>query len=158
MANAKNMQSDVLISFSVLVGLTATFIFKMPLLDLVTAFAVSAWIMTTALKIFIESGRDLMDGVDDTEVYKKVITACRKIKEVSHPHHMRVRKMAHLNIIALDIELPRDIPLQEAHAISHQVEKEIHKNVKNVYDVVVHTEPKDCQDDGEAFGVSEKSL
>ena len=158
-ANAKNMQSDVLISFSVLVGLTATFVFKMPLLDVVTAFAVSAWIMATALKIFIETGRDLMDGVDDPQIYKKVIAACGRIQGVSHPHRIRVRKMAHLYIIALDIELPGTLSLQEAHALSHQVEKEIRKAIGNVYDVVVHTEPEGTRDEkGEAFGVSESNL
>jgi cation diffusion facilitator family transporter len=157
-ANAKNMQSDVLISFSVLVGLLATFVFKLPVLDVLTAFIVSGWIMLTALKIFIETGRDLMDGVDDPTIYQKVIQACTRVKNVSRPHRIRVRKMAHLYIVALDIELPGAIPLQEAHAISHQVEKEIRKSVKNVYDVVIHTEPRGCQDDGEAFGVSETSL
>ena len=36
-ANAKNMQSDVVISFSVLLGLLFTFYLKMPLLDVITA-------------------------------------------------------------------------------------------------------------------------
>jgi len=157
-ANAKNMQSDVLISFSVLVGLSATFIFKMPLLDVLTAFVVSAWIMATALKIFIESGRDLMDGVDNPEIYKKIISACSKVEGVSHPHRMRVRKMAHLYIIALDIELPGDLTLQEAHGKSHEVEKKIREEIKNVYDVLIHIEPQGDTDANEVFGVSESNL
>ncbi len=157
-ANAKNMQSDVLISFSVLIGLTATFIFKMPILDVLTAFAVSAWIMFIALKIFIESGRDLMDGVDDVEIYKKVIAACSKVKEVSHPHRIRVRKLAHLYIVALDIELPGNLSLQDAHAKSHEVEKAIRQEIKNIYDVLIHIEPYGNMDNDEAFGISENNL
>ncbi len=157
-ANAKNMQSDVLISLSVLIGLTATFIFKMPLLDVLTAFAVSGWIMLTALKIFIESGRDLMDGVDNPEIYKKIIAACTKVGGVSHPHRIRVRKMAYLYIIALDIELAGETTLQEAHAKSHEVEKEIRQNIENIYDVVIHIEPQGDVDDSEVFGISEKNL
>jgi len=157
-ANAKNMQSDVLISFSVLIGLTATFIFKMPILDVLTAFAVSAWIMFIALKIFIESGRDLMDGVDDVEIYKKVITACSKVKEVSHPHRIRVRKLAHLYIVALDIELPGNLSLQDAHAKSHEVEKAIRQEIKNIYDVLIHIEPYGNMDNDEVFGISENNL
>jgi cation diffusion facilitator family transporter len=157
-ANAKNMQSDVLISFSVLVGLTATFIFKMPILDVLTAFAVSGWIMATALRIFIESGRELMDGVDDQEIYKKIIEACRNVENVSHPHRIRVRKMAHLYIIALDIELPGEMTLQESHRISHEVEKEIRETVQNVYDVVVHMEPQGDKGEEEVFGISENDL
>ena len=157
-ANAKNMQSDVLISLSVLIGLIATFIFKMPLLDVLTAFAVSGWIMLTALKIFIESGRDLMDGVDDPEIYKKVIAACSEVDDVSHPHRIRVRKMAHLYIIALDIELPGELTLQEAHAKSHEVEKRIREGIKNIYDIVIHIEPHGDKDTEEVFGISESNL
>jgi cation diffusion facilitator family transporter len=157
-ANAKNMQSDVLISLSVLIGLTATFIFKMPLLDVLTAFVVSAWIMIIALKIFMESGRDLMDGVDNPEIYKKIIAACTKVEGVSHPHRIRVRKMAHLYIIALDIELPGELTLQEAHAKSHDVEKIIREDIENIYDVLVHIEPQGDTDDNEVFGISESNL
>lgn len=157
-ANAKNMQSDVLISLSVLIGLTATFIFKMPLLDVLTAFVVSAWIMIIALKIFMESGRDLMDGVDKPEIYKKIIAACAKVEGISHPHRIRVRKMAHLYIIALDIELPGELTLQEAHAKSHDVEKIIREDIENIYDVVIHIEPQGDTGDNEVFGISESNL
>jgi len=157
-ANAKNMQSDVLISFSVLIGLAATFIFKMPLLDALTAFVVSAWIMMIALKIFMESGRDLMDGVDNPEIYKKVIAACTKVESVSHPHRIRVRKMAHLYIITLDIELPGELTLQEAHVKSHEVEKRIREDVENIYDVLIHIEPQGDAADNEVFGISESNL
>jgi len=157
-ANAKNMQSDVLISFSVLIGLAATFIFKMPLLDVLTAFLVSAWIMIIALKIFMESGRDLMDGVDNPEIYKKIIASCVKVEGVSHPHRIRVRKMAHLYIIALDIELPGELSLQEAHAKSHEVEKTIRKDIENIYDVLIHIEPQGDAGENEVFGISESNL
>jgi cation diffusion facilitator family transporter len=157
-ANAKNMQSDVMISASVLIGLTATYIFHMPILDVVTAFVVSGWIMLTALKIFMESGRDLMDGVDDPEIYKKIIAACEAVGGVSHPHRIRVRKMAHLYIIALDVELPGNLSLQEAHAKSHEVEKKIRQVIKNVYDVLVHIEPLGDTDKEEVFGVEENNL
>ncbi|VAW26262.1 Cobalt-zinc-cadmium resistance protein [hydrothermal vent metagenome] len=157
-ANAKNMQSDVLISFSVLIGLAATFIFKMPLLDALTAFVVSAWIMMIALKIFMESGRDLMDGVDNPEIYKKVIAACTKVEGVFHPHRIRVRKMAHLYIITLDIELPGELTLQEAHVKSHEVEKRIREDVENIYDVLIHIEPQGDAADNEVFGISESNL
>ena len=54
-ANAKNMQNDVIISLSVLLGLIFTFVFELPILDTLTAFAVSGWIMYVAFKIFMKS-------------------------------------------------------------------------------------------------------
>jgi divalent metal cation (Fe/Co/Zn/Cd) transporter len=62
-ANAKNMQNDVIISLSVLLGLAFTFIFKMPILDIITAFAVSGWIMYVAFKIFMESNVELISSM-----------------------------------------------------------------------------------------------
>ncbi len=158
LANAKNMQSDVLISVSVLIGLVATFIFKMPVLDVLTAFVVSGWIMFTALKIFMESGRDLMDGVDNPEIYKRIIASCTKVEGVSHPHRIRVRKMAHLYIIALDIELSGKLTLLEAHAKSHDVEKKIREEIGNIYDIVIHIEPQGDVGENEVFGISESNL
>ena len=67
-ANARNMQSDVLISFAVLVGLITTVFFNMPILDTITALVVSIWIMATAVRIFFQSNRDLMDGMDNPEL------------------------------------------------------------------------------------------
>ncbi len=157
-ANAKNMQSDVVISASVLVGLIFTFILKIPILDVVTALFVSLWIMVVAIKIFFETTRELMDGVDDPEIYDKIINACRKVDDVSNPHRIRVRKMAHLYLIALDIEVPGNITLDEAHTKSRVVEHKIKKQIPNVYDIIIHVEPIENDEPDEVFGISEKEL
>ncbi len=70
LANARNMQNDVIISVSVLVGLVFTFIFKMPVIDTITALAVSVWIMYTAYKIFMKTNVELMDGIEDPGIYE----------------------------------------------------------------------------------------
>ncbi|MCK5029810.1 MAG: cation transporter, partial [Bacteroidales bacterium] len=70
-ANAKNMRNDILISASVLVGLVFTHILHLPVLDLITAMAVSVWIMKAGFEIFMETSRELMDGTDNPEIYYK---------------------------------------------------------------------------------------
>ncbi len=156
-ANSKNMQSDVIISLSVLTGLIFTYVLKMPILDVITALLVSIWIMIVAVKIFFESGRDLMDGVDDVALYNKVVKACKIENELTHPHRIRIRKIAHLYLISLDIELPGNLTLEEGHQISMRVEEHIKNQIPNVYDVLVHVEPEG-NIEKEAFGVSEKDL
>ena len=156
-ANAKNMQSDVIISLSVLTGLIFTYILKMPIVDVITAFIVSIWIMVIAVKIYFESGRDLMDGVDDVALYDKVVHACRMENGVTHPHRIRIRKIAHLYLVSLDIELPGNLTLEEGHQISQNVEKRIKNQIPNVYDVLIHMEPEGNTEE-EVFGVSEKDL
>jgi cation diffusion facilitator family transporter len=79
-ANARNMQNDVFISLAVLVGLFFTFILKMPVLDSITALAVSIWIIKVGLQIFMQTNRDLMDGVSDKGLYQKVFKAIENRK------------------------------------------------------------------------------
>lgn len=157
-ANARNMQNDVVISFSVLAGLVFTYVFKMPIIDVITALLVSIYIMFIAFRIFMQTNRDLMDGVDNEEIYQKIVDQVKCVDGASNPHRIRVRKMAHLYLIALDIEVDGKLPLEEAHNIGAEVERNIKQNIHNVYDVLIHVEPfGNCEID-EVFGISEEHL
>lgn len=157
-ANAKNMQNDVIISLSVLAGLVFTYLLDMPILDLITALIVSIYIMIIAFRIFMDTNRDLMDGVDNQEIYSKIINACKSVDGVTNPHRIRVRKMANLYLIALDIEIDGNKTLNEAHKITHIVENKIIKEIPNTYDILVHPEPVGTKHTDERYGVSEKEL
>ncbi len=157
-ANARNMQNDVVISVSVLCGLVLTHVLKMPLLDLLTALAVSLWIIFVAIRMIISSSRELMDGVEDQSVYTNIIAAVERVPMATNPHRIRARKMAHYYMIALDVEVDGKLTLFEAHRVGHQVEDEIRKAIPSVYDVIVHMEPAGVHHPAEAFGVSQKNL
>jgi cation diffusion facilitator family transporter len=153
-ANAKNMRNDILISSSVLVGLFFTFILEMPSLDLVTAMLVSLWIIKVAWGIFKETNVELMDGVGDPEIYNKIFQASEEIKGVSNPHRIRVRKLANLYLVAMDIEVNKNIRLIEAHELSKKVECRIRELVPNIYDILIHIEPEGNIEEDEVFGIS----
>ncbi len=157
-ANARNMQNDVIISLSVLTGLIFTFVFQLPIIDLITAFLVSFYIMFIAFRIFMQSNRDLMDGIDDPVIYQKIIAAAKSIKGVTNPHRIRVRKMAYQYVVAIDVEIDGENTLHEAHHLSSLVEDEIKKIIPNVYDVLVHPEPTGNIDPDEVYGISEDKL
>jgi cation diffusion facilitator family transporter len=157
-ANGRNMQNDVVISISVLFGLIFTYMFDMPILDTLTAFLVSIWIMFIAVKIIISSSRELMDGVDNPEIYKTVTDAVSLVPEALNPHRIRIRKMAQYYVIALDIEIDGSKSLDEAHQIGHLVEDNIKKSIPNVYDILVHLEPVGVDNTNEVFGISGKDL
>ncbi len=157
-ANGRNMQNDVVISISVLLGLVFTYVFEMPILDTLTAFLVSIWIMFVAVKIIITSSRELLDGVDNPEIYKTVTDAVSLVPEALNPHRIRIRKMAQYYVIALDIEIDGSKRLDEAHRIGHLVEDNIKKSIPNVYDILVHLEPVGVDNTDEVFGVSGKDL
>lgn len=157
-ANARNMQNDVVISASVLTGLVFTFLLKMPVIDKITAILVSVYIMYSAFRIFMQTNVEMMDGLEDSAIYKDIIALVNGVEGASNPHRIRVRKMAHLYLIALDIEVDGQLSVTKAHEIAVQVEKVLKDSIPNVYDILVHTEPKDNVEPYEVFGVSEKDF
>jgi cation diffusion facilitator family transporter len=155
LANARNMQNDVLISFAVLVGLVFTFVLKMPILDTITAMFVSAWIMKVGLQIFFQSNTELMDGMKDPILYCELFKAVRQVEGTHNPHRVRVRKIGNMSMISMDVEVDPDITVTQAHEIARKVEKIIKENLPNVYDIVVHIEPFGNEEENERFGLKE---
>lgn len=156
-ANAKNMRNDILISSSVLTGLVFTQVLHLPVLDLITALAVSIWIMKIAFGIFMETSRELMDGIDDTNLYYKIFDAVEDIEGASNPHKVRIRRHSNMYTIALDIEVDGNKSIFEGHRIAREVEIKIMERIENIYDVMVHTEPTG-NIEKEKFGVSRGNI
>lgn len=157
-ANGKNMQNDVIISTSVLVGLIFTFVLKLPVIDLITALAVSIWIMKVALQIFFKTNTELMDGMKDPILYCELFNAVKKVEGAQNPHRVRVRKIGNFHMISMDIEVEPNMRVKDAHEIAQKVENEIKKNLPNVYDIVVHIEPFGNVEKGEKFGLRERDV
>jgi len=157
-ANGKNMQNDVLISSTVLAGLVFTFLFKLPVLDYVTALLVSAWIMKVALQIFFKANVELMDGMKDPVLYCELFNAVKSVKGAQNPHRVRVRKIGNFHMISMDIEVEPLMTVHDAHEIAMKVEQEIKKKLPYIYDIVVHVEPLGNVETEEKFGLREKDV
>ena len=157
-ANAQNMKNDVLISLTVLIGLVFTYIFKLPIVDSVTAFLVSLWIIRSAIILFFQTNIDLMDGMTDSSLYSKVVKAVEKIKEAKNPHRIRIRKLGNLFTIAIDIEVDEGMKVKDAHKVAMDVENQIKDCIDNIYDIVVHIEPIGNYEKNEKYGVSKSDI
>jgi len=157
-ANAKNMRNDILLSLSVLASLIVTVVLKEPLIDRIIALLISLFIMYTGFKIFMKSNIDLMDGIDNTEVYDKLFQSVRSVEGAHNPHRVRARKIGHYYMINLDIEVDPDLPVKEAHDIAKNVENSIKSNLRNIYDVMVHVEPLGNLEEDEKYGITETEI
>lgn len=157
-ANAINMRNDVIISAGVLLGLAFTFLLKLPILDSITGLIISLFIIKSSISIFIDSNVELMDGVKDETIYNKIFEAVDKVPGASNPHRVRSRQIGNLYMIDLDIEADGDITLNEAHEIAEAVEERIKEAIEDVYDIVIHVEPKGTCQKAEPFGVDEKMV
>ncbi|MFC2151413.1 cation diffusion facilitator family transporter [Bacteroidota bacterium] len=155
-ANARNMRNDILISSSVLVGLVFTHILDLPVLDLITAMAVSIWIMKAGFEIFMETSRELMDGTDNPELYYRIFDAVEEVGAVN-PHRVRIRKHSNMYTVDLDIEMDGKLTIDEGHHLAKKVENNIKEKIENIYDVLVHVEPKGNVEK-EKFGLSRGNI
>ena len=156
-ANAKNMASDVLISAGVLAGLVVSLFTGSAYADKIIAILIGAWIIKTAIGIFLESNLELMDGNIGTGPYRVIVEAVSSVEGASNPHRARMRRIAGFWDIDLDIDVRPDCTVMEAHKISLQVEQAIKLRLENIFDIVIHIEP--CGDDtAEAYGLSENEM
>ena len=158
-ANARNMTNDVILSASVLAGLGVSRLFNAPAFDAVTALLVSLWIIRSGGSLFMELNVELMDGNTDEALYKHLFEAAHSVEGAFHPHRARIRRMANLLDIDLDIEVAADLSVYEAHLIAEKVTAAIKNRLENVYDVMVHIEPLGvANNEEEGFGLSEADI
>jgi cation diffusion facilitator family transporter len=157
-ANAKNMQNDIFTSVGVLIGLFFTMTLEMPILDAITAIVISFWIMKSAYDIFMETNTELMEGIEDKQIYKKILNVIESIDGAENAHRIRVRKFAHKFVIELDFEVDGNMTVQQSHDISKQVEEGLKNKIDNVHDIITHVDPLGEIEQDEQFGISKKNL
>jgi cation diffusion facilitator family transporter len=157
-ADARNMRADIVISVAVLAGIAFTLILKLPVLDRITALAVSVWIMVVAFRIFLETTDELMEGFREPETYQRVFDAVTSVPGAHHPHRARIRTVGIHRVVDLDIEVDGRLSVTEAHEIARQAEAAVRSAVDNVYDVLIHVEPVGNIERQERYGVSQRTL
>lgn len=152
-ADAMNMRNDILLSFAVLGGVFFTRVLNLPLIDVLAGLCVSIWIIISGVKVFLHASIELMDSVDDKEVYRHVFDAVDSVKGISNPHRVRIRGLDSQYVIDLDVEVDGTLTVSEAHNLACSLELEIRSRIKKVYDIMVHVEPAGVADHGEGYGL-----
>jgi cation diffusion facilitator family transporter len=152
-ANGKNMRGDVVTSVAVLIGLGLSYLTGIPVLDKILAALVALWIIKNAIGIFMEANTELMDGTNDRGPYKDLFAAVTKIPAAGNPHRVRLRRIGSMLVADMDIEVDPDMTVREAHEIAVDVETAIKESMEDVYDVIVHIEPRGNVEE-ERFGLT----
>lgn len=158
MADALNSKYDVFLSISVLIGIGLTLYLGIPAIDALTSFILSLFILRSAYKIFLETTAELMDSVEDPELYQKLFNALETVQGVHNPHRCRIRRISSRYDIDLDIEVDGSLSLREAHELAQEAEDAIKESLVEVYDIMIHVEPLGDGEHSEQFGLSPNSL
>lgn len=159
-ANALNMKNDIIMSLGILVGLFLSEQFKLPILDPIIALLVGLWVIKNAAKLFLQVNFELMDGNADNSLYKKLFSAVSSVPGVHNPHKARIRKMASLFDIDLDIEVDPAMTVYDAHEKAEQVEEAIREVIPEAYDILIHIEPlgSDSHQREEKYGLKPEDM
>lgn len=139
-ADAAHTGSDVWVSLSVIGGLIAVRL-GYPVVDPIVALVVAGVIAWTAFGIFKQATATLSDTarIPPTEVCE----VAWSVPGVLGCHHVRTRGTEAETYVDLHVQVDPAMSVEDAHAISVEVEKLICDSFPAAVDVVVHIEPLD---------------
>ncbi|HXJ17891.1 MAG TPA: cation-efflux pump [Candidatus Polarisedimenticolia bacterium] len=144
-ADALHFSTDVWSTFVVILGITGAWLgmkFGMPWLDRLDAVAalgvagVIVWIASSLGKRTVDA---LLD-VAPHGLRERIVNAVDETEGVLQTERVRVRRAGQHYFVDVTISVPRTASLEQAHAASEAVERNIERIVPA--DVVVHVEPR----------------
>ena len=137
-ADAMHTKSDVLTSCAVLVSLGAVRI-GYPVLDPVGGLVIAVFIARTGWKIAQDTSRVLSDtAVLAEEDIRRIVMATPGVVGC---HHIRSRGSVDHTFLDLHVWYPPEMPLYEAHRLSHLVKDQLMSAYPQIADAIIHIEP-----------------
>jgi cation diffusion facilitator family transporter len=138
LADAMHTKSDVFTSCAVLVSLAAVGM-GYPILDSIGGLVIAVFIARTGWEIGRDTSRVLADRVVLAE--DDIRRVVMEIPEVTGCHHIRSRGSADHTFLDLHVWLPPNMPLHEAHRLSHVVKDRLMEHYPQIADAIIHIEP-----------------
>jgi len=137
-ADAMQTRADVWSSLAVIAALAGTRL-GWPLLDPLGALVVAGFIGYGGWQIFHATTGILSDRVvmQDKDVEDVVMS----VPGVLGCHHIRTRGSEDHVFLDLHVWLPAEMPLAEAHRISHVVKDRLMMRYPQIGDAIIHIEP-----------------
>ncbi len=141
-ANSRDHLNDCIItSLNLISCLLANF--NIYYLDGIVGVIISLWIIYTSVKIFIESYDVLMDKAISEEAQNKVLEIVNKYKEIKKVNHFNSTPVGYKYQISLTIFVDGNMSTFDSHEIANNLEKEIVKEIDEIYLAVIHVNPID---------------
>lgn len=112
-------------------------------IDGIVGILISLWILYTAVKLFKESYDVLMDKTMSTETKDKVLEIVQKHKEVIKINHFNATPVGYQYQISFTIFVDGNLSTFESHEIANRLERQIEKEIAEIYLTVIHVNPID---------------
>lgn len=139
-ANSKDHLNDCVITTINLISCILA-MFNIFLFDGIVGIMIAIWIMKVSSEIFIESYNVLMDKSMNIETKNKVLDIVKNYEQIKQINHFNSTPVGYKYQISLTIFVDGNMSTYESHEIANNLEKEIIKNIEEVYLAVIHVNP-----------------
>ena len=144
LANSKDHRNDCLITslnlLSIVLSTKGLFF-----IDGIAGILISMWILFTGINIFRESYDVLMDKSIDEETKKKVYKIIERHDDVLKVNHFNSTPVGYRYQISFTIFVDGNLSTFESHNIANSLEREIEKEIKEIYLSVIHVNPMNIE-------------
>ena len=140
LANSKDHKNDCLITT---INLISCLLSKNNIyyIDAIAGIIIALWILITAIKIFKESYDVLMDKSLDNNTKNKVHEIIKRHNEIKKVIHFNSTPVGYQYQISLTIYVDGNMSTFESHDIANKLEKEIIKEIPEIYLAIIHVNP-----------------
>lgn len=139
-ADSAHYTVDVLTNASIILSLIVVKLFNMSWFDILTAFAISAYLIYNAYKIATEAVAALTDRELSEEVRKQVIDIVMNSEGVKGYHDFRSRDLGGAYFFEIHLELDGSLTLDKTHELTDKAEEKIKETFPNAQ-VIIHQDP-----------------
>ena len=139
-ANSKDHRNDCLVTTLALISIIFS-MYNIYIIDCIIGMLISIWILITAFRIFKESYDVLMDKSMDDETKNKVYEIINKHSEVKKINHFNATPVGFKYQISFTIFVDGNLSTFESHEIANKIEREIEKEIDEVFLTVIHVNP-----------------
>lgn len=139
-ADSIHTRSDLLISFGVILITILIILNVPPIIDPILSLIIALFIFYSCMQIIKSATSILVDSktIDHRNIEAIVYRANKDIIDV---HKIRSRGTNNHIYIDLHLILPREKTIQDAHELSHKLEKIISQELQKEVDLFIHIEP-----------------
>ena len=143
-ANSIDHRNDCFITTATLISIVLSNI-GLYFVDAIVGILISTWIFYTAVKLFIESYDILMDKAMSEETKEKVLQIIDRHKEVIKIQHFNATPVGYRYQISFTIYVDGNMSTFDSHAIANSLEREIEKEIPEIYLTVIHVNPTEIK-------------
>jgi cation diffusion facilitator family transporter len=138
LADAHHTMSDMMTSVTVIIALVGVR-YGYTWLDSAAAMVVACFIGYACWEIFQSTAGILGDRIVIPE--EEISEVVKSVPDVLGSHHIRTRGSADFVFLDLHIWMRADMPLDEAHRLSHVVKDRLMVRFPQIKDAIIHIEP-----------------